>query len=418
MPNTSGSLANGLEIAIIGGSIAGCAGAVELSRAGCNVTLFERSGDELKDRGAGLGIPLPTIEMFIERDLVDHDMAYFSAPYFSRLCRTEAEPRFGYHAWDQAISLAAVNWGGLYRNLRQRVPDGVYRSNQKVLAIHASASDRVSVELQDGQRREFDLVVCADGYASLGRRTLYPQIEQNYAGYVLWRGFILESELGDSTPLEKGIHCPGFSGGHGIFYFVPGLDDATEAGRRLVNWGVYMAIADDALPAFLTDKSGRQHEGSLPPGAMPLATERALKDRALRDLPDYYAEITEKSRDTFAYVISDCEVPSYRQGRICLMGDAGAFARPHSGAGALKGVNDAVALSEALQSARSIEQALEAWAAERTAANNELVRFGNQLGQALVKEIPDWSHMSAIDMEAWYTSIVTIKSSYYGANKR
>ena len=52
---------------------------------------------------------------------------------------------------------------------------------------------------------------------------------------------------------------------------------------------------------------------------------------------------------------------------------------------------------------------------ERTSANNQLVRFGNQLGQALVTEIPDWSNMDVPAMEAWYNSIVTISTDYLAA---
>ena len=41
-----------------------------------------------------------------------------------------------------------------------------------------------------------------------------------------------------------------------------------------------------------------------------------------------------------------------------MAGDAGAFARPHSAAGALKGMNDAIALGEALKTHKSLEEAL------------------------------------------------------------
>ncbi|CAN0446382.1 unnamed protein product [Phaeothamnion confervicola] len=132
-------------------------------------------------------------------------------------------------------------------------------------------------------------------------------------------------------------------------------------------------------------------------------------------MPDYYSEILERSVDTFAYAIYDCQVPAYRHGRVCLAGDAGAFARPHSGAGALKGINDAVALGEALRSAPSLDAALDAWDSQRTAINNQLVRYGNQLGAAFVTAIPDWSQMDVPAMEAWFNSVVTIKSDYIAA---
>ncbi len=404
-----------LDIAIIGGSIAGCTTAIELARQGHRVTLFERSGEELKDRGAGLGVPTSVMETFITRDLIDRDLPYFPAPAFLRICRTAQEPRYGRLAWAQPATLAALNWGGLFRNLRKRVPNGVYRTRKQVSALDQASDDKVTVSFADGEHADFDLVVCADGYASLGRQTLFPDITLNYAGYVLWRGYIPEAALAESPPLEVGIRCVGYDGGHGIFYFVPGANDSIAVGERLVNWGVYVAVPPAELAAFMTDKAGHLHHGSLPPGMMPLATERALKDKLCSVMPTFYAEILERSPDTFAYSICDCEVPAYRRGRICLVGDAGAFARPHTGAGALKGINDAIALGEALSGDLPLDAALSRWDNERTAANNQLVRFGNQLGRAFVSEIPDWSAMDVPAMEAWFNAVVTIRSDYIAA---
>ena len=407
--------ARDLDIAIIGGSIAGCTAAIELARLGARVTLFERSGEELKDRGAGLGIPTSVVDTFIARDLVDAALPYFPAPAFLRICRTAKESRYGRLAWAQPATLAALNWGGLYRNLRKRVPAGVYRTRQQVVGIEQVDDEAVRLRFADGDAAMFSLVVCADGYASIGRQTLFPEATLNYAGYVLWRGQLPEAALAASPPLEVGIRCVGYTGGHGIFYFVPGADDSVAVGARLVNWGVYVAVPPAELAAFMTDKAGRVHQGSLPPGMMPLATERGLKDRLMAVMPDYYSEILQRSIDTFAYAIYDCQVPAYRRGRVCLAGDAGAFARPHSGAGALKGINDAIALSEALRSAPSLDAALAAWDAERTNINNQLVRYGNQLGAAFVTAIPDWSEMDVPAMEKWFNSVVTIQSDYIAA---
>lgn len=401
-----------MRVGVIGGSIAGCTAAVELMRIGCEVTIFERSGDELKDRGAGIGVPPSVIDTFISRNLVDRDIPYFSATNFSRIWRTQDEKKYGYLAWDQPTQLAALNWGALYRNLRSRVPDENYRAHAEVVGIHVGADHTVNLEFADGKANEFDLVVCADGYASLGRSTLFPEIALPYAGYVLWRGYLMESEIAEWEPLDTGIRCLGYPGGHGIFYFVPGPDGSVERGERLVNWGMYIPIADTDIDAFLTDKQGHQWQGSLPPGVMPLATERTLKDKARDRVPDYYADILEKCPDTFAYSIYDCQVPAYRKDRVCLVGDAGAFARPHSAAGALKGMNDAVGLSEALAKGGSVEEALTQWNDERTETNNNIVKFGNQLGEALVKDIPDWSKMNATSMEKWFTSVVTIPTEY------
>ncbi len=415
MSGTAGSKANDLKVGIVGGSIAGCAAAIELSRAGCDVTLYERSGNELKDRGAGIGVPPSVVETFIDRDLVDHDIPYFRLDKMSRIWRSADDSYHGYVAWDQPAQLGALNWGGLYSNLRARVPDAIYRANHNVLALHQTDPEHVAVELADGTAPEFDLVVCADGYTSLGRHTLFPEVTVDYAGYVLWRGFIMEDELDKPKPLDDGVRCLGYPGGHGIFYFVPGPDGSVEPGKRLVNWAMYITIPDTEIEEFLTDKQGISRKGSLSPGTMPMATERRLKDEARDRIPDYYADIVEKSPDTFVYSIYDCQVPAYRVGRICLAGDAGAFARPHSAAGALKGINDSVALAAALSSHDSVDQALSEWNTERTATNNGLVQFGNQLGIALVKEIPDWSKMDQPSMEKWFSGVVTIATEYLPA---
>lgn len=180
MPTNAIQAADAFEVAVIGGSIAGCTAAIELARIGCRVTLFERSGEELKDRGAGIGVPASVIDTYIARDLVDADIAWIPAPAFLRLCRSTDAPRYGRLAWSQPAKLAALNWGGLYRNLRARVPDSVYRTHRQVVGIDALPGSRVALRFADGQAEdgasEFDLVVCADGYASLGRHTLFPEI--------------------------------------------------------------------------------------------------------------------------------------------------------------------------------------------------------------------------------------------------
>ncbi len=101
-----------LQIGIAGGSIAGCSAAVELSRRGHSVQIFERSAGELVGRGAGIGTPTSLFDKLVDRDLVDEDMPRFHAAYHPLVSKS------------------------------------------------------------DGTTRVFDLVLFADGYQSLGRRYL------------------------------------------------------------------------------------------------------------------------------------------------------------------------------------------------------------------------------------------------------
>ena len=69
--------ATGLQVAIVGGYLAGCSAAIALRRAGCEVTVYERSRGTLEDRGAGIGMPLALLHTLIARDFVDADIAHF-----------------------------------------------------------------------------------------------------------------------------------------------------------------------------------------------------------------------------------------------------------------------------------------------------------------------------------------------------
>jgi len=60
-----------MRVGIIGGSIAGCATAALLHRAGHDVTVFERSGSDLVSRGAGIGTPTAVWQDMMARGLID-----------------------------------------------------------------------------------------------------------------------------------------------------------------------------------------------------------------------------------------------------------------------------------------------------------------------------------------------------------
>lgn len=76
--------------------------------------------------------------------------------------------------------------GNLYRNQRKRVPRGASRIRHQVIAMEETNDGTAFETLDDGHRLEFDLLVCADGYRSLGRRRLFAGQGVEYAGYVLW----------------------------------------------------------------------------------------------------------------------------------------------------------------------------------------------------------------------------------------
>lgn len=144
-------------------------------------------------------------------------------------------------------------------------------------------------------------------------------------------------------------------------------------------------------------------------GLFPTAAPQWARDV----LPEYYAEIVDKSPRTFVQPIYECVVPAYRKGRICLAGDAGALARPHTGTGVLKGITDAITLARALKEDALLDEALARWSEERTASGNELVALGRQLGRLLVNELGDLAKMDAQAMQKWFSSIVTVPTEMF-----
>jgi 2-polyprenyl-6-methoxyphenol hydroxylase-like FAD-dependent oxidoreductase len=91
--------------------------------------------------------------------------------------------------------------------------------------------------------------------------------------------------------------------------------------------------------------------------------------------------------------IYDLALDRYVRGRVCLIGDAATIARPHTGSGAAKAMQDALALADALSTGGSLEDGLRSFQEQRAPAGNGLVRLGQDLGQEQVLGAPDWRQL-------------------------
>ena len=409
MAATTQGLGQGLRVGIVGGSIAGCAAAIELARAGCEVSVFERSRGALVGRGAGIATPRATLRALVERDLLDAGFPFVRFTSVALVGTSPTDDRLGRVPWRPTVDMAAMHWGTLYRALRRRVPDARYHQGGAVTDARMVEGDAIEVRFDDGVRRYFDLVVFADGYQSLGRRLLFPEVEVQYRGYVVWRGVLEERQLADSGPLDGASNRVMYRGlaGSLIAYFVPSLGGSTAPGDRLVNWAAYVAVPAEELPAFLTDRHGRRHAHSLPPGGMRPAEEDRLKALVRAHAPAYYADIVAASRETFAQPIYTVDAPSYRRGRICLLGDAGAVASPLVSSGVFKATTNAIELGAALRAGGDLEAALAAWDEAQTRVGQHFATQSRRAEQACVWETPDLSSLDAAATEAWWNQVVS-----------
>lgn len=382
----------GGTVAVVGGSVAGCATALAVARGGAGrVTVFERTGGELHDRGVGLSL---------------HDDRYAeleSAGYvadtmpWARLSRRVWTVRDGATGYGRSIAVQpfpfrAYNWGSLWGELRRRVPDGVtYRSGAPVEAVEPD-TDGVTLRLADGHRERFDVVVGADGYRSVVRGAMFPGLVPTYSGYLGWRGTSpMPADLpGDGTD----AHTVVFPGGHCMMYRIP-----QEGGGHRLNWVLYTAPPD--LPDLDLDL---RTPTSLPPGRVTSVLTEHLRALVAEHFPPSWAAcvLSAPARSTFVQPIYDLEVPHYATGRMLLVGDAATVARPHTGGGSAKALQDATVLEAALGSGGSWEEVLATYDADRSAVGAAMVALGRRLGRAQVERTPDWAAMREPELEAWW----------------
>ena len=111
-------------------------------------------------------------------------------------------------------------------------------------------------------------------------------------------------------------------------------------------------------------------------------------------------QIVAATAELFCQPIHDLTVTSYADGTFALVGDAGAVARPHAGAGVGKALDDSFALVDALDAANDTRAALAAYDAERLRIGNELVETGRRLGEILVVHPLDWDRISGTELQA------------------
>lgn len=323
----------GYKVGIVGGSIAGCAAAVALSRRGHEVTVFERSQARLLSRGLGIATQTGVFGELVRRDMIG--AAFPHLPYDGPIRWIAKLPLWeplGYVASGvqstAAGAVMAMHWGDLFDSLRGRVPEGAYRGGAFVTAV-ISSPDGAAVEVGGERTHNFDLVICADGYRSAGRRSLFPSTRPRYTGYVAWRGIFVGATSIDHG-FSRSLVRVGYRGGVGMFYEVPSSDS-----DRRTNWVLYIQVPEDQLAEFLGPGAGETC-GSVAPDMMSSDRVADLRRFTQKALPEAYAAMVGATSDTAIQTMYTVEVPSYSVGRVCLLGDAGSLLPPLTASGVFR----------------------------------------------------------------------------------
>jgi 2-polyprenyl-6-methoxyphenol hydroxylase-like FAD-dependent oxidoreductase len=392
----------GMRVGIIGGSIAGCAAAALLHRAGHDVTVFERSESELVSRGAGIVAATAAWQDMMAHGLIDGTLPACRAGYSRFVTRSAG---IGQQRWlgDVQMGFTLLNWAHLYQWFRRRVPDDLYRSGAAVERIEATPHG-TRLHLLPGGSPDFDLVVCADGYRSLGRGLIDPGAAPVYRGMVLWRGLLPERDI----PVDALDGCdlvrPVYQGGHGAVYYIPGSGPGTGRGRRLLMWGYYLQVPESALASVLVDDQERQQSGSVPFGKVHPQVRAALESRLAGLLPRSLFELVQQGGSSSVQAIYSFVPRGYVRDRLCLVGDAGTVFPPFTGSGVLRAVASATSLTDALAGAPAVDDALRRWSQAQLQVAAEVIPVAEGIERSAVFDMPDLTTMPATATNDWMSA--------------
>jgi 2-polyprenyl-6-methoxyphenol hydroxylase-like FAD-dependent oxidoreductase len=375
MPGSSASPKRAKRRAvIIGGSMSGLFSAAFLRQIGWDVDVYERSSVELVGRGAGITGHPELLEALEESGAGTQDLGV-------EVPKRIAIDRDGRITEERPLRQILTSWDRLQQILRGTIDPAHYHLGRAFERVEQDGSG-VRVHFTDGRVEQADLLVGGDGIRSSVRGQVAPEVQPIYAGYYIWRGAPNEADLAPETlrsiyPLFT-FYLPERQ--QVITYPIAGFNNDLRPGHRRFNF-IWYRVADAAqMRDMCVDENGKQHEYSVPPPLIRKDLIAGMHKDARDILPPALLDALMKIKQPFVTPIYDFTSPAIVYGRVAMVGDAAANARPHMGFGMAKAGGDAQALARALRDHDNIDTALKAYNAERQPIGNNIVMHGRKLG--------------------------------------
>lgn len=350
---------------VVGGGIGGLSATIGLRRAGVEVDVVELN-PKWDVYGVGIIQPGNAIRALDQLGLGEAAIAQGFAIQGSNfrdrdgnvLGSIPAPPLLG----DRYPGMNGITRPRLHRIFQDAVGESGADVNLGVTVASLSQdAGGVDVELTDGTRERYDLVIGADGINSLVRRLVFPDApEPEYTGQVVWRhNFPKPNEL---ETLDTYVGERGKAG------LVP--------------------LAPDLMYMFVIER-WPEDDLEVPDERLAAAMRERLAGYGSRigELRD--TAITDESEIVYRPVVSLLVPAPWYRGRIVLVGDAAHATSPHVGQGAAMAIEDAVVLSEEVTSSDDLDAALARFMERRFDRCKRIWEISRQLGIWEIEEAQD-----------------------------
>ena len=354
-----------INIAVVGGGIAGLGFALALKKRGLLCNVYE-SVPEVKELGVGITL-LPhamreLAALGVQAPLEAVGIENLESVFFNRYGQyIYSEPR-GRHA-GYALPEVGIHRGKLHRILfdeavTQLGPQHVHTGHRCVgIEQDESSATLHFVDPRTGAQRppvHADIVVACDGIQSAVRKHFYPDEKMAFAGINTWRGVTRHKPiLTGKSYLRIGT----IDTGKMVIY--PIVDNVDGEGMQLINWMAEIQGQADAMNDWNQTGSAGDFAGIFKDWRFPWLDVPALIANADQIL---------------AYPMVDKDpVPQWTFGRVTLMGDAAHPMYPRGSNGSAQALIDGRTLAEQLSQNSDPLAALKSYEALRLAPTAKIV---------------------------------------------
>jgi salicylate hydroxylase len=343
-----------LKAAVVGAGYGGASAAKALSLLGADVTVYERAG-QVREVGAGIGLRPDTMEQFRRWGSLDA-VAAVSSPsdYFEALTALGEpimkQPWPGSVDGDDTTKTHLIHRGDFIDALLSVLPAGMVRLGHRLTGIE-DHGDQARMTFSNGETATADIVIAADGIRSTVRSLLFEDKPPVFSGEIAFR-VVVNAE--DAYGLVTDDNFRMYIGRGTKVYFLP------LRHRNQVSFDVTFPSSDSAW------------------------SPEATKDDLLAAMEGFDERLVNIARNLdmstvnirSAYDIDPVAV--WHTDSVALLGDAAHAMLHHQGQGANSAILDARGLTDALEEAGSVKEALVMYQAVRKPVTDELQRFSRQ----------------------------------------